>query len=71
MVGEWFLVNKSFREFLDSGGVSPGILFEAIISGRKKQFLVGDINPNGSMSIGGKPLTYDTIISRYRIIWSR
>ena len=50
MVGEWFIVNKSFKDFRDSGKISPGILLEAIISGRKKQFLVGDINPNGSMS---------------------
>jgi hypothetical protein len=71
MVGEWFIVNKSFKDFRDSGKISPGILLEAIISGRKKQFLVGDINPNGSMSIGGKPLTDNTIIFRYKIIWSR
>jgi hypothetical protein len=67
----WYPVDKSFREFVDSGKLEPGVLIEAIILGKRKHFLVGDINPNGSMSIGGKPLTDKTIITRYRIIWAR
>jgi hypothetical protein len=67
----WYLVNKSFKEFVDSGKLEPGVLIAAIIAGKEKHFLVGDINPNGSMSIGGKPLTDKTIISRYRIVWAR
>jgi hypothetical protein len=67
----WFQVNKSFKEFQYSGKLQPGVIIEALIAGKRKHFLVGDINPNGSMSIGGKPLTDDTIITKYRIVWSR
>lgn len=68
----WMDINISFKKFSAIGRNRPGTLIEVIMeNGKKKHYLIGDVNPSGAIESGGMPFSSKAIISRYRILWSR
>jgi hypothetical protein len=51
----------------------PGTLIEVLVDNKKKQFLIGDICKDASLSSENakKPFENKDIILRYRILWSK
>lgn len=66
----WLNANVSFKDFVAQKKNRPGTLIEVISNNRKKQFLIGDINPLSSISGGGSPFSEDATVVRYKIIVS-
>jgi hypothetical protein len=68
----WNNVNKPFSEFVKSDKCIAGILIEVSLhNGKLSQYLVGDILNNGNFLGDEKTMISDTLVKRYRTVWSR
>jgi hypothetical protein len=67
----WFKVNKTFKEFVESGRCCTGLLIEVLFNEKPKRYLIGDVNMFGSIANGGMPFPENAIVIRYQIIWAR
>lgn len=66
----WLIFEKSYEEFVRLGRNIPGVLFEVIVKGRRKCYLIGDVNIHASNN--GRPIVpKNLIVYRYKHIWSR
>ena len=66
---QWIEFNKPYKEFVKLKRNIPGALVEVSVRGRRKVFLIGDINPTASCSKGGKPFSNNAIVLAYKYIW--
>lgn len=67
----WLDFNKSFEEFSKIGRNRSGTLIEVLYEGKRKQYLIGDINKSATVEDGGKPfLPSSAIVLKYKIIYS-
>jgi len=69
----WIEFNKSFSEFVKLKRNISGALLE-IREGekfpyRRRTFLIGDINTQGSAEEGGRPFSDAAIVLRYRYVF--
>ena len=69
LVDYWHPFNKSFEEFITLGKCISGTLLEVFTNGKRKLFLVGDINTFGSAVEGNYPINKDSIVLRFRYVW--
>jgi hypothetical protein len=67
----WFHFNNSFRNFVQSGKSDPGLLIEVLLDGKKHHLLIGDMSISGSVVKGQPLIPSETLVLRYRRIWSR
>jgi hypothetical protein len=65
----WTEFNKPFSDFVKAGKNIPGALIEVEMRGRRKVFLIGDVNTSGVSSTGGKPFSNKAIVLHYKYIW--
>lgn len=66
----WLDANIGFKSFVDKGYARAGTIIEILLNNKKKQYLIGDVNPSGSFS-KGKRISDDTVVLRYKVIWCR
>lgn len=67
----WFNFEGSFSDFCRAGKNDPGTLIEVILSGKKKQLLIGDVSPFGSVMNGDCILSDTTPLLKYKRLWHR
>lgn len=67
----WIEFNKPFSEFVKLGRNVPGALIDIVVDGRRRAFLIGDVNTFASSDNGGKPFNDLSVVLRYKYVWGR
>lgn len=65
----WIEFNKPYKEFVKLKKNIPGVLIEVSVRGRKRVFLIGDINPTASCTDGGRLFSKNAMVLAYKYIW--
>lgn len=67
----WLNFEGSFADFCKAEKNNPGTLVEVLLSGKKKQFLIGDVSSFGSVMNGDCLFQETTPVLKYQILWYR
>lgn len=67
----WIEFNNTFEKFNSLGKNQPGTIIEILFEGKRKLFVIGDINMFGSSADGGRPFGDSAIVLKYQYFWSR
>ncbi len=71
-MSSWVVVNEKWWEFLQKDIVKPGVLIEVQHKDKTvEQFLIGDINKYGGLSLCMQSIDIDAIVMKYKTVWEK